>query len=141
MVAVTQRLTARLYMPKYTLIRNNCSLVDEMYVVHSGKAMVFGRHTVQLLSIKFRGAGDVMGDDIRTLLVGDRLHRRRHFTAKAAGPPAFVLNGDTLRDRRRSRRIQTRREALRLLPAHPTGLIIQTRAHGHGRLHWRTPTR
>ncbi|CAH0368963.1 unnamed protein product [Pelagomonas calceolata] len=95
-VAVTQRLTTRLYMPKDTLIRNNCSLVDEMYVVHSGKAMTFGRHTVQLLSIKFKGVDDIMGDDICTLLVGDRLHRRRHFTAKAESVlHVFVLNGDT----------------------------------------------
>ena len=37
-----------------------------------------------------------MGDDICTLLVGDRLHRRRHFTAKAESVlHVFVLNGDT----------------------------------------------
>jgi hypothetical protein len=95
-VALTQRLTTRLYMPKDTIIRNNCSLVDEMYVVHAGKALVFGRHTVDMLSLKIRGVDDVMGDDICTLLVGDRLHRRRHFTAKAQSVlHVFVLNGDT----------------------------------------------
>ena len=71
-VALTCRLTTKLFMKRDTLIRNNLSVVSDMYVVQSGKAAVFGRHSVSLLTLGFREVNDVIGDDICTLVCGDK---------------------------------------------------------------------
>ena len=58
-VALTCRLTTKLFMKRDTLIRNNLSVVSDMYVVQSGKAAVFGRHSVSLLTLGFGEVNDV----------------------------------------------------------------------------------
>ena len=86
-------------MPKDTLIRTDLSPVDEMYIVHSGRALVFGRRTVAILSIEFRTVNDVIGDDVCTLLVGDRDRRRRHYTARAMTVlQVYLMGGETFRE-------------------------------------------
>ena len=93
MVALTCRLTTKLFMKRDTLIRNNLSVVSDMYVVQSGKAAVFGRHSVILLTLGFREVNDVIGDDICTLVCGDKETRRRHYTASSQCFTGLRTNG------------------------------------------------
>jgi len=98
-VALTCRLTTKLFMKRDTLIRNNLSVVSDMYVVQSGKAAVFGRHSVSLLTLGFREVNDVIGDDICTLVCGDKETRRRHYTARALSAlQVYVLTADAFRE-------------------------------------------
>ena len=98
-VALTCRLTTKLFMKRDTLIRNNLSVVSDMYVVQSGKAAVFGRHSVSLLTLGFREVNDVIGDDICTLVCGDKETRRRHYTARALSAlQVYVLTANAFRE-------------------------------------------
>ena len=82
-------------MPKDTLVRNDLSPVDNMYIIHSGRCLVFGRCTTNILSLEFKSVNDVIGDDICTLLVGDRAKHRRHYTARSSTVlQVYVLPGD-----------------------------------------------
>ena len=93
-VAVTRRLTTQLFMPRDQIIRNDLTPVDNMYVIHSGRALVFGRTNINILALEFKSVNDVVGDDICTLLVGDRSRRRRHYTVRSVTVlQVYVLPG------------------------------------------------
>ncbi|KAJ8606509.1 hypothetical protein CTAYLR_005911 [Chrysophaeum taylorii] len=95
-VTLASMLETQLFMPRDTIVHASLSLNTHMYVVHSGRCLVFGRNSVRevLTSIEIKGIDEVIGDDICMLTVGPKRPIPRHYTAiVAALTQVHVLSG------------------------------------------------
>lgn len=82
-VSIAGMLETQLFMPRDTIVHCGLSLNTHMFVVHSGRCLVFGRNSARdiLASIEVKTIDDVIGDDICMLTVGRRRPVTRHYSA------------------------------------------------------------
>lgn len=84
-VTIASLLETQLFMPRDTIVNAHLTLNTTMFAVHSGKCLVFGRNTPDVLcSVEIKCLDDVVGDDICMLTVGSKKPVPRHYSAIVA---------------------------------------------------------
>ena len=84
-LAMSRLFETKVYMPADVLVASDHSFNDELFVVNSGRVILWGERSVNpITSFRTCNVHDTIGDDICMLAVGSRTPRTRHYTARAS---------------------------------------------------------